>query len=83
MRLSPFSQVIVVGTGLEESIVAAAASRNGHTLLHLDADDYYGAEWAAFSFDGIQEWIQRQKDKQEQEEDEEKKDSEVHRGRLP
>jgi RAB protein geranylgeranyltransferase component A len=44
----------VVGTGLEESIVAAAASRNGHTVLHIDSNDYYGGQWTAFTFDGIQ-----------------------------
>ena len=52
--------VIVVGTGLEESILAAAASRNGHSVLHLDTLDYYGGDWAAFNFQGLQEWIQRQ-----------------------
>jgi Rab proteins geranylgeranyltransferase component A len=53
---SSFSQVIVIGTGLEESIVAAAAARNGHTVLHIDINDYYGSEWSAFTFDGLQKW---------------------------
>jgi len=49
-------KVIVIGTGLEESIVAAAAARNGHTVLHIDINDYYGNEWSAFTFDGLQKW---------------------------
>jgi len=50
--------VIVIGTGLEESMVAAAASRIGHTVLHLDPRDYYGGDWAAFTLDGLQQWIE-------------------------
>jgi len=46
----------VIGTGLEESIVAAAASRNGHTVLHLDINSYYGSQWSSFSLDGIMNW---------------------------
>ena len=54
--------MIVVGTGLEESMVAASAARNGHSVLHVDTNDYYGETWAAFNFDGIQKWIEtRQK----------------------
>ena len=49
-------QVIVIGTGLEESIVAAAAARNGHTVLHIDTNDYYGSQWSAFTFDSLQKW---------------------------
>lgn len=53
-------EVIVVGTGMEESILAAAASRNGHTVLHVDTNSFYGGHWAAFNFEGIQEWIKNQ-----------------------
>lgn len=49
--------VIVIGTGLEESIVAASAARNGHTVLHIDTNDFYGGSWSAFNFDGLQTWI--------------------------
>lgn len=44
-------------TGLTESIVAAAASRIGKTVLHLDANDYYGGQWASFNLDSIQSLI--------------------------
>ena len=36
--------------------MAAAAARNGHTVLHIDINDYYGSEWSAFTFDGLQKW---------------------------
>ena len=50
--------MIVIGTGLEESIVAAAAARNGHSVLHVDVNDFYGSQWAAFTLDGLQKWAQ-------------------------
>ena len=34
--------VIVVGTGLTESITAAALARSGRKVLHLDALPFYG-----------------------------------------
>lgn len=45
-----------MGTGLEESIIAAAASRNGHSVLHLDINSYYGSQWSSFSLDGMISW---------------------------
>lgn len=33
-----------------ESIVAAAASRIGKQVVHLDHRDFYGSNWASFSF---------------------------------
>jgi hypothetical protein len=53
-------QIIVIGTGLEESIVAAAAARNGHTVLHIDTNDYYGSQWSAFTLDGLQKWAENE-----------------------
>ncbi|XP_066998765.2 rab proteins geranylgeranyltransferase component A 2 [Anabrus simplex] len=50
--------VIVVGTGMTESIVAAAASRIGKKVLHLDSNEYYGGLWASFNFDGLQKWME-------------------------
>lgn len=43
--------VLIVGTGLVESIVSAAVSRNGHTVLHIDPREFYGGTWGTFSFD--------------------------------
>ncbi|XP_065207193.1 rab proteins geranylgeranyltransferase component A 1 [Planococcus citri] len=50
--------VIVIGTGMAESIVAAAASRIGKKVLHLDRNDYYGGMWASFNFDALQKWLE-------------------------
>lgn len=40
--------------GLTESILAAAASRIGKTVLHLDSNEYYGGLWASFNLDSIE-----------------------------
>lgn len=44
----------VLTTGLTESILAAAASRVGKTVLHLDQNDYYGGLWASFNLESIE-----------------------------
>ncbi|KAF4529248.1 hypothetical protein B566_EDAN017706 [Ephemera danica] len=49
--------VIIIGTGMTESILAAAASRVGKRVLHLDSNEYYGGLWASFNLDGLQQWI--------------------------
>lgn len=43
--------VIVIGTGLAESVVSAAVARNGHSVLHIDPRDYYGGKWATLAWD--------------------------------
>uniref|UniRef100_A0A8C6QWZ5 Rab proteins geranylgeranyltransferase component A n=1 Tax=Nannospalax galili TaxID=1026970 RepID=A0A8C6QWZ5_NANGA len=49
--------VIVIGTGLPESIIAAACSRSGQRVLHVDSRTYYGGNWASFSFSGLLSWL--------------------------
>ncbi|XP_069841806.1 rab proteins geranylgeranyltransferase component A 2-like isoform X2 [Dendropsophus ebraccatus] len=49
--------VVILGTGLPESIIAAACSRIGQRVLHLDSKNYYGGNWASFTFSGLQTWI--------------------------
>lgn len=39
--------LIVVGTGLPESIIASAASATGKTVLHLDPNPFYGTHSAS------------------------------------
>ncbi|KAJ8645587.1 hypothetical protein MRB53_007335 [Persea americana] len=36
--------VIVLGTGLKECILSGLLSVNGHKVLHMDRNDYYGGE---------------------------------------
>ena len=38
--------LVVVGTGLPESVVAAAAAKRGKTCLQIEAGDTYGGRWA-------------------------------------
>ncbi|XP_037367523.1 rab proteins geranylgeranyltransferase component A 1 [Talpa occidentalis] len=49
--------VIAIGTGLPESIIAAACSRSGQRVLHVDSRSYYGGNWASFSFSGLLSWL--------------------------
>ncbi|KAL3878640.1 hypothetical protein ACJMK2_030971 [Sinanodonta woodiana] len=53
--------VIVLGTGMPESIFAAACSRIGQTVLHIDRNDHYSGDWSSFSLNGIQKWVEQQK----------------------
>lgn len=41
--------LIVIGTGLPESIIAAAASTAGKTVLHLDPKPFYGSHFSSLS----------------------------------
>ncbi|CAF4741356.1 unnamed protein product, partial [Rotaria socialis] len=52
--------IIVVGTGIVESILASACARIGKTVLHVDTNEYYGSEWASFPLNGLIEWAQMQ-----------------------
>nr|CAH0099335.1 unnamed protein product [Daphnia galeata] len=46
--------LLVIGTGLTESIVASAASRIGKQVVHVDHRNFYGSNWATFSFNNLQ-----------------------------
>ncbi|RVE63403.1 hypothetical protein OJAV_G00136120 [Oryzias javanicus] len=54
--------VVILGTGLTESVVAAACSRVGQKVLHLDRRSYYAANWASFTFNALLTWIQEQQE---------------------
>lgn len=45
--------LVVVGTGFSESVIAAAASRVGKTVLHVDENENYGGFFSSFNFDGF------------------------------
>ncbi|XP_038597608.1 rab proteins geranylgeranyltransferase component A 1-like [Tachyglossus aculeatus] len=61
--LPPNFQLIVVGTGLPESIIAASCSRSGQRVLHVDSRNYYGGNWASFSFSGLLSWLKEFQEK--------------------
>lgn len=56
-KLPSEHDVIVLGTGMTESIIAAALSRIGLRVLHLDRNDSYGGDWGSFNFSAIEQWI--------------------------
>lgn len=45
--------LVVVGTGFSESVIAAAASRVGKTVLHVDENENYGGFWSSFNLDSF------------------------------
>lgn len=54
----PLSQVfdlVVMGTGLSECMLAAAATRAGLKVLHTDSFEYYGGESASFELKQLPE----------------------------
>uniref|UniRef100_A0A3B1IWR3 Rab proteins geranylgeranyltransferase component A n=1 Tax=Astyanax mexicanus TaxID=7994 RepID=A0A3B1IWR3_ASTMX len=55
--------VVIVGT-LTESVIAAACSRVGQRVLHLDRN-YYAGNWASFTLNGLLSWIEEYKAQQE------------------
>lgn len=48
--------VIIFGTGLVESIAAAALSKAGVKVAHLDHNPYYGADEASLTLDELARW---------------------------
>lgn len=51
---------IILGTGLTNSIVAAAFSRIGKSVLHIDKNNYYGDQWASFTLQQLIDYIKDQ-----------------------
>jgi hypothetical protein len=48
--------LVIKGTGLTESILAAAASWAGKKVLHVEKNTFYGSHWAALCLDQIDTW---------------------------
>ncbi|KAL6710670.1 Rab proteins geranylgeranyltransferase component A [Coniothyrium glycines] len=51
--------VVIVGTGLQQSLLALALSRSDKKILHIDENEYYGGAEAAFSLQEAEQWAQR------------------------
>ncbi|XP_027360300.1 rab escort protein 1 [Abrus precatorius] len=49
--------LIIVGTGLSESVIAAAASALGKTVLHLDPNSFYGSHFASLSLNDLTSYL--------------------------
>ncbi|KAF1999159.1 hypothetical protein P154DRAFT_621208 [Amniculicola lignicola CBS 123094] len=54
--------VLIVGTGLQQSLLALALSRSDKKILHVDDNEYYGGTEAAFSLQEAEEWAKRVSD---------------------
>ncbi|KAF8897134.1 GDP dissociation inhibitor-domain-containing protein [Infundibulicybe gibba] len=48
--------VVIIGTGLTESICAAALSKAGLKVAHIDENPYYGGDEASLSLDELVLW---------------------------
>lgn len=51
--------VVIAGTGLIESILAAALAWQGSNVLHIDSNDYYGDTTATLTIDQLKNWVQK------------------------
>ncbi|KJZ74808.1 hypothetical protein HIM_05717 [Hirsutella minnesotensis 3608] len=51
--------VVISGTGLQQSLLALALSRSGKNILHVDSNGYYGGSEAALSLQEADEWAER------------------------
>ncbi|KAG9500138.1 hypothetical protein J7337_008606 [Fusarium musae] len=51
--------VVISGTGLQQSLLALALSRSGKNILHVDPNDFYGGSEAAFSLQELDEWAEK------------------------
>ncbi|KAG9659072.1 hypothetical protein KCU64_g4094, partial [Aureobasidium melanogenum] len=51
--------VLISGTGIQQSLLALALSRSGKKVLHVDKDDTYGGPEAALSLQEAEQWVER------------------------
>ncbi|ODV61310.1 uncharacterized protein ASCRUDRAFT_33922 [Ascoidea rubescens DSM 1968] len=49
--------VLIIGTGLVESILAAALAWQGSNVLHIDSNPYYGDTNSTLTIDQIKDWV--------------------------
>ncbi|TFK64701.1 FAD/NAD(P)-binding domain-containing protein [Pluteus cervinus] len=52
--------IVLLGTGITESIVAASLAKAGFRIVHCDPNPYYGGDEASLSLDELVEWADRQ-----------------------
>lgn len=49
-------EYLVIGTGLRQSILAAALAKSGHSVLHVDEQPHYGEDEATLSLNELVHW---------------------------
>lgn len=52
--------VLLLGTGMVEGILAGALARIGKKVLHLDQNDYYGSNYASFPLAQFLRWTKNE-----------------------
>lgn len=58
-RVPDSCDVLIAGTGLVESIVAAALAWQGSNVIHIDSNQYYGGSNACLSSEELIKWVSR------------------------
>ncbi|KAH8115765.1 FAD/NAD-binding domain-containing protein [Phellopilus nigrolimitatus] len=58
MDLESHFHVLLLGTGLTESITAAALAKAGFKVVHIDINSYYGASEASLTTEELKTWIE-------------------------
>ena len=51
--------VLIIGTGLVESILASSLSWNGSNVLHIDSNLYYGDTSATLTVEQLKDWVRK------------------------
>ncbi|CAK9438942.1 uncharacterized protein LODBEIA_P31660 [Lodderomyces beijingensis] len=49
--------VLILGTGLQESILASALSWQGSSILHIDNKPYYGDSTSTLTIEQLKKWV--------------------------
>lgn len=62
-KLPDAVDVVILGTGLPETMLAAVCSKNGLSVLTLDRNSFYGSSWASFNFENLRKWLILEDDK--------------------
>lgn len=47
------ADVLILGTGVPEAVLSAAAARAGKSVIHVDANDFYGGPWASLTLEEL------------------------------
>lgn len=50
--------LLIIGTGTTESIIASALAKAGKKVLHTDAADYYGGDYSSFNLKSLVEFCE-------------------------
>lgn len=51
--------VAILSTGLPQSILSAALSAAGLSVIHLDENDYYADQWASLTLSELERWSRK------------------------